>query len=255
MSVTQDDEPRGLSGWRKVLAEVGSTVEHSIDDLKYAIKRKSGYTEPINVQCYRGYGTATRAFVSGRVLEDEGLAAPSPEDSVWENIVRTWKMIETDEVPRARVRLTLAGQAAEVTCDDEGFYEHTFAFDRLPGGAQRLEAELLEPLGTTDDGRPQKTTFAGEVFIPRAEAKVIVVSDVDDTVMHTGATSLLKAVINTMLHNAHGRVAFPGVAAFTGRCTTARARAVPLRPRRRRGRRRGSTRSSTSRAACGTSTT
>ena len=210
---SQTDEPRGLSGWKKTLAEVGSKIEHSIDDLKYAIKRRGGYSEPINVQCYRGYGTTKQAVVAGRVLEDEGLVAPQPDDSVWENIKRTWKMIETDEVPRARVRLSLAGQSAEVTCDDEGYYDHTFAFDRLPGGVLPLEAELLEPLGQKD-GRPQNTRFSGEVFVPRAEAKVIVVSDVDDTVMHTGATSLLKATINTMLHNAHSRVAFAGVAAF-----------------------------------------
>lgn len=211
--VLSEGESPELSGWRRLLAEAGSRVEHTLDDLKYALKRRSGYTEPINVQLYRGYGTAKRARVAGRVLEAEQITAPSPDDSSWANFVRMFKTFESDEVPGARVRIELAGHSIEVTTDSEGFFEHAFEGGPFVTGQLGVTCELLEPVGQSK-GQPQGTTFRGEVFIPRPEAQFVVISDVDDTVMHTDATSLLRSAIHTLLTNSYGRVPFPGVAAF-----------------------------------------
>ena len=205
-----------LSGWQKWLATIGSAIERPVDDLKYAMKRMSGYDEPINVQLYRGYGTTRRVHVAGRVLEEEGQTVPSPGDSVWRNFVRMWKTFESDEVPGAVVRLSFAGQFAEVTADEEGYIEHVFEAREaapFPAGVGEIVADLRDPIGERD-GRPQKTRFRGEAYLPRPDAQFIVVSDVDDTVLHTDATSLLRAAVNTLFNNAYGRVAFPGVAAF-----------------------------------------
>src|SRR5689334_21955408 len=43
--------------------------------------------DPIQIVGYRGYGTADRALVLGRVLQDEGVHAPQAEQSRWRNLV------------------------------------------------------------------------------------------------------------------------------------------------------------------------
>ena len=204
-----------LTGWRKLVAGVGSGVEHTVDDLKHAVKRHFGYAEPIHVQLYRGWGTPTRVTVLGRVLEREGPGAPEPDESTWDNVARIYKAFESDEIPGARVRVEFAGQARELEADREGYLEATFEAGAGEGafgeGVLPVRAELLGPLS---DDADQKRHFEGEVFVPAAADELIVISDVDDTVMHTEATSLLKAAFNTLRRNAYRRTAFPGVSAF-----------------------------------------
>ena len=50
--------------------------------------------------------------------------------------------------------------------------------------------------------------------MPPPSARLAVISDVDDTVVPTGAARLLRLARNLVVHNAHSRVPFPGVAAF-----------------------------------------
>ena len=179
-----------------------------------AIKRKVGLTEPLSVQVYRGYGVSRRVVVSGRVIEDEDVTPPSRDDSAWDNLVRSYKTFETDEVHGARVRVTLAGETGEATTGREGFFEVAFEGGHYPAGRQEVTAELLSPLDHAGKGNQEQTVFRGEVFVPRPQAEFVVISDVDDTVMHTEATSLVRMVLNTVLTNAYGRVAFPGVGEF-----------------------------------------
>ena len=192
-------------------------AETKVDDLKYGLKRHLGYTDPVTVQPYRGYGDTHTVRLFARVLEDEGLRAPAPGDSTWTNLVRMTKMLETDEVPAATVIVRFAGQEKTVTADEEGYISVAFdARDGSPGGRfapgrQEVVYTLHKPQAAEQEGY---TTVRGEAYIPRPDADFIVVSDVDDTVMHTGATSLMSMAVNTLFTNAYGRVAFPGVAAF-----------------------------------------
>ena len=200
-----------LTGWRKVVAEVGHDVEVTIDDLKHGIRSYLGYGEPIHVQLYRGYGTARKVNVMGRVLEKEGPGAPEPDEPVWENVARIYKAFESDEIPGARLRVRFDGEERELRADREGYFDTTFTRGDYPRGVTRIEADLIAP---ASDSPKQRRHFDGEIFVPPADCGLIVVSDVDDTVMYTQATNLLMAAFNTLRHNAYHREAFPGVGAF-----------------------------------------
>src|SRR4029453_5951057 len=70
------------------------------------------------------------------------------------------------------------------------------------------QLELLEPAA------PSGTTrAAGQVLVPR-DPQYAVISDLDDTVLHSQATSLWQMARLTLLHNAHTRLPFDGVAGF-----------------------------------------
>ncbi|HSI91442.1 MAG TPA: App1 family protein, partial [Adhaeribacter sp.] len=57
-----------------------------------------------------------------------------------------------------------------------------------------------------------KTT--ADVLVPPPDAEYGIIIDIDDTIVKTGATSLLATARNVILHNAHTRMPFAGVSAF-----------------------------------------
>ena len=56
--------------------------------------------------------------------------------------------------------------------------------------------------------------FQGELLIPEKNAEYGVISDIDDTIMHTGVTSFLKwrLLKNSLLTNAYDRIPLKGAA-------------------------------------------
>lgn len=102
----------------------------------------------------------------------------------------------------------------ELKADDEGFFRETIPLSTpAPPDAgywHAVNLELLEPVVV--DG-PQPTALA-QVMISPADSQFGVISDLDDTAIQTGATSLLRMMHATLLHNARTRVPFEGVAAF-----------------------------------------
>ncbi|HVE78331.1 MAG TPA: phosphatase domain-containing protein [Gemmatimonadaceae bacterium] len=172
-------------------------------------RRRGG--DPVRIFPYRSFGTAERVYVNGRVMEDEGIRAATAGDSLWLNLVATVKRLESDEVPHARVRVTVAGGSAELAADSEGLYAG-WVMPASPLPPDRLwhpaTAELLAP--AIADVPPA----VGDVLVPPPTAGLLVISDIDDTIVRTDATSPLRMARNVFLGNVHTRLPFPGVAAF-----------------------------------------
>jgi len=166
--------------------------------------------EPYHVVGYRGYGTSSRALVLGRVLQDEGIVPGDAKHSTWQNLVSTLKRIESDPLPHARVRAAFSGVNRVLLADDEGFVRHWVSLDgaSMPAGWQPLELELMAQRGV------QSRLATSEILVPSPLAKFGVVSDLDDTVLQSKVTSVLRAARLLLLENARTRLPFPGVAAF-----------------------------------------
>src|ERR671910_1258719 len=116
----------------------------------------------------------------------------------------------SSEVPHARVRASHGGYELEATADEEGFFDLRFELaEPLKGETEwhSVEIEVTWPLS----GEGARAT--GSVLVP-AGGRFGVVSDLDDTVVHSSATDLLRMARITLLSNAHTRLPFEGVAAF-----------------------------------------
>src|SRR5678815_6114412 len=106
--------------------------------------------DPIQIVGYRGYGTADRALVLGRVLQDEGVRAPDAAQSRWRNLVASLRRIESDPLPFARVRAHLMAahdKPYEIVADDEGFlrlWAETRGVVTAPGW-HSVALDLVEP--------------------------------------------------------------------------------------------------------------
>ena len=169
--------------------------------------------DPIQIVGYRGYGTAERALVLGRVLQDEGVRAPVASQSRWRNLVSTLRRIESDPLPFARVRARIAAGDArheEIVADNEGFLRHwlTRRESLAPPGWHTVALDLADP----PNGAPVRAT--AQILTPAPTATFGVVSDMDDTVLQSEVTSFLRAARTVLLENALTRLPFPGVAAF-----------------------------------------
>ena len=200
-------------GWKGHFIRLADRLDRGVDAVKYRLADTFDRDDPLQVLPYRGYGTRERLFLAGRVLEDEPIAAARADDSLWKNLANTWKRIESDEVPFARLRARFRGWEAELTADEEGYVRHVVELPApLPaeGGWHEVDLELLHPADPA--GRPVRA--AAPVYVPPATAEYGVISDLDDTVVESNVTDRLAAARTVLLGNSRTRLPFAGVAAF-----------------------------------------
>lgn len=148
----------------------------------------------------------------GRVLENKPVEAAGIDDSIWQNLLNTYRRLETDEVPGARVQARFGEVTAEAVSDEEGYFRLWLEGVSEYGacGWLQVEVTLCKPV----DGQAKPFTATTDVQVPSDEAPFGIISDIDDTVMRSYATELLRMAKLTFLGNAHTRLPFPGVAAF-----------------------------------------
>jgi phosphatidate phosphatase APP1 len=202
-----------LAGWEKIIAQTVSNVENQFDLLKYRLRERLGGRNPISILPYRGYGKPDLLYLKGRVLEDRDIAAAGDNDTIWDNLVNMYKRFKSNEIPHARLLVRFQGQELQVETDLEGYFE-AWVKPSQPllsiGKLVKIELELIHP---QREGYPA-VKAQGQILIPPPKAQFGVISDIDDTVVQTGATDLLRMARTVFLGNARTRLPFPGVAAF-----------------------------------------
>ena len=167
---------------------------------------------PLGVTLYDGFGNGGRLLVHGRALRDERIAAPTPGDARWRNVLATLRRIDSDPIPRAVVRVLAGSATQDFIADDEGYFGGWMAGTDAPRDDDEwatISAELVSPPG--EDGVIRATA---RMLAPVRPPGLLIISDVDDTVLQSQATNLVAALRLMLLENAHTRLPFPGVAAF-----------------------------------------
>ena len=202
-----------MASWKEVLTLLGVDVENHYDLLKYRLRERLGGRRPLMVLPYRGYGTAQRVVLRGRVLEDRHINPAAQDDSAWDNLLNMWRRARSIEIPYAQVRARYGGHTQTVTANDEGFFQVRMEAPAPPSADGLWREVALELIAPQRAGEPPARA-TGEVLVPAADADYGVISDIDDTVLQTDATSLLRMARATFLGNAAVRLPFPGVAAF-----------------------------------------
>lgn len=190
-----------------------SRVEGFFDGVKLRYKWRFNRWNELQVIVYRGYGTPACLYVKGRVLDDKGAVLGDQPASWWQNVANTLRRIETDEVPGARVRLHVQDQQYDVETDGDGFFEADIG-PAHPLPTDRVWHEVMVELLAPDAGEKDPVRATGQVVVPRDDAEFGIISDLDDTVIRSGATNALRMARTTLLNSARTRVPFEGIAAF-----------------------------------------
>lgn len=205
MPEPQDHEDGSV---RSTLIALGARLGRGATRMRVRLRRWLGLSRPPRIVLFRGYGSRTRVRVKGRVEERPRRPPSEAPGSTWRVFRESVRRVAAPPVPDARLRVEVGGSAHEVGCSVHGYFD-----------------AWLSPSGPLEDGRPWHPTAValagaaevraeGEILTPTPAARFVVVSDIDDTVVPTGATSFLRMLATTFLTDARARLAFPGVGAF-----------------------------------------
>ena len=168
--------------------------------------------DPWMVAGYRSFGSAQRVLVRGRAMENEGITTATDTDTLWRNLVNSYRRIEADPLPNAVVRATVGGASVEITADEEGFFSKWIDLAAPLTARDGWVPVTLELVAPASPG--VKVASEAQVLLAPPTARFITISDMDDTVLQSHVTSLVQAFRTVLLGNARTRLPFPGVAAF-----------------------------------------
>lgn len=211
MSTTNTQPKQGSKNWKKILTRVAADAESHFDALKSRLDVRLDRNRPYQIVPYRGFGTHDTLHLHGRVLKQSRFPLGEDKDTVWANMLQTWKRFETDEVPGIGVRATIGDTSIEMVTDEEGYFRAQLPVD-LPASTlwREVALQLINPPADVE----HDASAVAKVIVPPANSAFGVISDVDDTVIRTNAASFLKMAWTTFINSAGSRMPFKGVAAF-----------------------------------------
>lgn len=176
-----------------------------------------GRKDPLQIIGFQTYGTRDHLYARGRALEDETIDLG--QKGMLQLFINSWRRFETDEIRQAPLRLHLSdGRSFQIQTDTHGY----FLLDETVGNLAPLVSEGgWLPYEISFDFK-QKTRhtvlgnnrFPGSLLIPDGQASFGVITDIDDTILHTGVTSYMKwqVIANTLFKGADRRIPLQGSA-------------------------------------------
>ncbi len=168
------------------LARIANAIERRVDPIVRR-KRVASVLEP-----YIGYATPEHLVVRGRVLGRVRKGTVRAEQNKWTNLRQMLSLFLTNEVSD----ITVQCDEYSAVSDDEGYFTILIPRDERVGWI-----EMIIQTG--------EVTAICPVFVPFADASLGVISDIDDTMMETGAYSLWRNLWTSLTGNALTRKVFP----------------------------------------------
>ncbi len=174
--------------------------------------------DPLQIVIFQSYGTDTHFYMRGRALEDETINLE--QKGLFGLLINSWKRFETDEIKHTTLKITLRNKTIlKTTTDDHGYFKIEEQVDGLNALANNQGWLNIE--AAFDDVNIKRSIqndnrFSGELLIPCLNADYGVISDIDDTIIHTGVVSTLKwkVLFNSIFKSAASRTPLEGAADF-----------------------------------------
>ena len=170
--------------------------------------------DPLQIIPFKTYGTQSHLYLRGRALEDEDIDL---EKKGWFNLlINSWKRFETDEIRNSELIISIGDTLKEkVATDSEGY----FLLDiKLKDQAVIIDVDGWLDYSVSFMAQDQirqihsNNVFKGKMLIPTENASFGIISDIDDTILHTGVSSRLKwkLIVNTFFKTPAKRKALEG---------------------------------------------
>jgi len=174
--------------------------------------------DPLQIIPFQSYGDTTHFYARGRALEDENIDLS--KRGFFSLLKIAWKRFEADEIPNTKLRIRLPDDSVFYTeSDTNGYFKikkDISGLDKLANSEGWLQFEMSFEAKFSDRIIQNDNLFQGEILIPSQNSSFGVISDIDDTILHTGVTSTLKwrLILNTLFKNAESRSPLEGAADF-----------------------------------------
>ena len=210
------------SPFRRFLRSSVADLEHDVDVVGDLLAQGEGHDRKVRLLAYAGYRNATTVRAKGRIVRFE--PALKPGDGFVAKVRAMLEIYNSEELPGIAVRCEGYGTSAEVVTDDEGYFDFELAIDQpLP------PTTMWESLTLTTPGREaQQAGFKVPIIAPGTDHHWGIISDIDDTVVETGATDFRRHWRRIVAERPQDRLAVPGASALYK--TIARDHLAPARP-------------------------
>ncbi|HEV2568928.1 App1 family protein [Sphingomonas sp.] len=181
-------------------------IEGALDRLGSTLGRH--HRCEVRLLAYAGYRTETRLHLKGRVVR----AAPTltPGAGTWSRMRAMLAIYNSRELAGVPVQLQAYGETHETVTDQEGY----FHFDK-PVAQPLPKATSWEKVTLTTPGRTSATPqVSAPMLAPGANNNWGIISDIDDTVVETGATNFVRNWRRVLVERPSDRLAVPGASAL-----------------------------------------
>ena len=198
------EEQRSLFGTFLQAAAAG--LESDLDRIEDLLFREQYPAQKIRLLTYAGYRNGREFRLSGRVVHFR-----KPLDAGEGTLSRLRAMLaicNSEDVSGVRVQCDAYGGSAETRTDEEGYFSFALPADRPVPEATRWEAAAV----STPGREAQQPSISVPVLAPAADNHWGVTSDIDDTVVETGATDLVKNWRRVLVDRPQDRLAVPWAA-------------------------------------------
>ncbi|HEY0626462.1 MAG TPA: phosphatase domain-containing protein [Allosphingosinicella sp.] len=193
-----------MSIFRRFLHSTVADLERDIDRIEDAISEGEGHRQKVRLLAYAGYRNDTLLRLKGRIVRYE-----KPLDAGEGMLTRLRAMMEiynSNEIAGVAVRLEAYDQVIDIVSDEEGYFMFELPIDRpLPEKTLWEQVKLSTP-GT----EMQQAEVEVPVLAPGSDNNWGIISDIDDTVIETGATNFLKNWRRVLVERPQDRLAVPG---------------------------------------------
>jgi phosphatidate phosphatase APP1 len=206
--------------FRRFLHGAARELENDIDRLRRLLpSRPSG---KVRMLAYAGYRNDRELRLMGRIVRF--AEALDPRDTMISRIRAMLAIYNSHEVPGVAVRLDHEGGSAETRSDEEGYFSFAIPVPRPLPPVTLWESVQL----STPEREMQAPSAPVPVLAPGTDDHWGVISDIDDTVIETGATSLIKNWRRVIAERPSDRLVVPGAASLYG--LIAGDQKAPIRP-------------------------
>lgn len=140
----------------------------------------------------------------GRVYQQVALGRMIPRRGALRDTADVARRVLRRGVVRAKVDVRLGKNHRQVVTDRDGYFNVRLALESpLPIDVSWHRADIE----VRADGHPLVQSQS-EVYVPPQETDLLVISDIDDTVMFTGVAEKLKMLYRLFIKKAERRTAF-----------------------------------------------
>lgn len=189
-------------------AEAVSQVEDKLTQRRHESKVEEGTLRGVHIAVYRGWISHGVARIRFRLVE----AAELPGDSwipYYDVVSTNLRRHATLPFPDVTATVEIAGVSEKVTTDRHGFGSAKIEVGDLPSGWH--DVKVTVPHHDPKDGDYVK---AGRALRPPDDARIAIISDIDDTVLRTGLDEGFTALRRTLFGEAGSRRAVPGMSSL-----------------------------------------
>ena len=170
---------------------------------------QAGPPRHFRIAPYLGHGSGDRILVRGRVLDSAPPSAAVEGEGTWAAVRRTAARFTANELAGVPLVVRAGSDRVRTVTDSRGYFELELTADLHDSAPWAgVEVELAE----TYRGISEPHTTGLEVRVPGPRPAFGVVSDIDDTIMLTGAQRALGMVLQTMVGSSLTRTPFEGAA-------------------------------------------